>query len=97
MGKGPETLFKEKVLRSLGSMDRCWAEKIQQVSIRGTPDVMGCLNRMFFALELKASPTAKVDKLQLFKLQKIRDAGGFAEVVHPGNWEEILDGLYKIK
>lgn len=86
----PETKFKVKVLEDLRTLDEMWAEKIQQVALRGTPDILFCSSGDFGALELKRDPSAKIDRLQMLKLVKIRDAGGFARVVHPDNWPEVL-------
>ena len=46
----------------------------------GIPDIVGCLNGVFFAIECKANggrPTA----LQLREIDRINGAGGFAIVV----------------
>lgn len=74
-------------------LPRTWAEKIQQVSIRGTPDILGCMNGNFFAIELKRSPKAKIDPLQLHKLNAIDRAGGGAWIVNPENWSATLEEM----
>lgn len=86
----PETEFKLKVLAALKKLPRTWCVKTQQVSIRGTPDILCSIGGTFVALELKRSQEAKVDPLQEHTLQKIRDAGGMALVVWPENWPPIL-------
>ena len=61
----------------------------------GVPDIVGCHNGKFFAIECKAGnnkPTA----LQEQHLQKIRDSGGIAIVVNEENLnavQELLDQL----
>lgn len=87
-----ETAFKEKVLKDLRA-EGAWPEKIQQVSKRGTPDILCCWNGRFVALELKRDEKAKVAKLQLVKLEDIREAGGIAELVWPANWGEVLEEI----
>lgn len=96
MAKQPETIFKEKVLKDLRALPKTWAEKIQQVAIRGTPDILACVNGHFVSLELKRSDKAKTDPLQDYVLGKISDAGGMALVAHPLNWPDILAKLKKL-
>lgn len=89
MAKQKETRLKERVLRDLKLLPRSWPVKIQQVSIRGTPDILACLNGFFVALELKQSPKAKVAEIQIYTLAQIAAAGGFAAIVTPENWAEV--------
>lgn len=93
MAKKKETGFKERVLRDLRALPRTWCEKIQQVALRGTPDVLVCMNSHFVALELKKDAKAKIDDLQIHKLGLIADAGGSALIVFPENWEVTLEAL----
>lgn len=64
--------------------------KTQQVVIKGTPDLLCCVNGLFLAIELKSAKNAKVDKLQQYNIDKIIAAGGMACVAYPENWEEIF-------
>lgn len=60
----------------------------------GIPDIVGCLNGVFFAIECKANggrPTA----LQLREIDRINVAGGFAIVVDEGN-VALLESLSKL-
>jgi Holliday junction resolvase len=57
-------------------------------SSRGVPDIVGCLNGVFFGIEAKAGK-GKTTALQDRELQRIKDAGGIALVVN----EENLDRL----
>lgn len=93
--KKPETIFKEKVLRDLRAAG-AWAEKIQQVGIRGTPDILACLNGRFIALELKKDKEARIDKLQVVKLRKISKLGGISFLVSPETWQEILEKIIRL-
>jgi Holliday junction resolvase len=57
----------------------------------GIPDIVGCFNGVFFAVECKAGrniPTA----LQEREISKIRNAGGHAWLVN----EENVDQLYEL-
>ena len=60
----------------------------------GVPDIVGCLNGVFFAVECKANggrPTA----LQLREIDRINVAGGFAIVVDEDN-VTLLESLSKL-
>ena len=96
MSKKPETVFREKVVAKLKQLPNCAIFSIQQVAIRGTPDLLVCLNGFFVALELKASQKAKVSQLQDYALRKIINAGGIAFIVYPANWEGIFQELLKL-
>lgn len=60
------------------------------------PDLLMCVAGHFVAIELKASSKAKIDKLQEYNLQQIKQAGGTVMVVHPENWETAYDILNNI-
>lgn len=101
MSKKPETKFKEKILPLLRELPNTWAEKIQQVSLRGTPDILGCFNGHFVAIELKKDLKELEKKdatsiLQDYKLEKIRAAGGIAIKVSPEGWDEVYKFLQEL-
>ena len=55
---------------------------------QGIPDIVGCVNGAFFAIECKAKgnvPTA----LQAAEIMKIREAGGVALVIDETNIEAV--------
>lgn len=93
-----ETRFKTWFLSEMRKRG-AWCEKIDQVAIRGTPDVLCCWNGVFIAAELKKDEGTAVEPLQLVKLEQIRQAGGIAELVWPevalevmARWEEAVSG-----
>ena len=90
--KKKETLFKEKVQDDLRKIPNCWFVKVQQVSVRGTPDILACVNGVFVAIELKTE-TGKLEELQEYNLRKIQDARGIAFVIIPGTWRYHLEVL----
>jgi len=90
MAKQPETILKEKVLLALRQLPCTYAVKIQQVSIRGIPDILACIRGKFVALELKRDAKQKPEPLQQHELGKIQKADGLAFVVSPENWQEVL-------
>lgn len=94
MAKKPETLFVEKIKSDLDDLQKksgyVWFQKIQQVAVRGTPDLLLCINGKFFALEAKKDDLEKPDPLQNYNIEKIKAAGGKAFVVTPSTWPGIL-------
>ena len=95
LAKKPETLFKEKVLGLLSEVPNAWFVKNQGVSTRGLPDICGCINGRFVALELKKSDKEKKDPLQTYVLEQITGAGGLAFYLTPENLDEILGFIRK--
>ena len=93
MAKQKETLLKEKVLSDLKSLSNTHAVKIQQVGIRGIPDILACISGWFVAIELKRDEKQKPEPLQLYQITKIITAGGFAYVVSPENWPQVFEEL----
>ena len=83
-------------MRDLDTLPNIYFEKIQQVCIRGTPDIMGHINGYFFALELKKDEKAKADELQKYKLKKASDRGGIALVVYPKIWAKVFNKLKEL-
>lgn len=96
MAKKPETLFKERVQKDLKTLSSTWFVKIQQVSIRGIPDFLLCIDGIFIAIELKASKKAKRDPLQEWTLDMIARCGGRAFLAYPENWPETFEVLKEI-
>lgn len=99
--KKAETIFKERVFRDLEDIHATvpiYYTKIQQVSIRGTPDVFCCINGVFIAIELKRSGAiARTDEfLQEYNLAKIRKAGGIGVTLTPEEWPEFYSKLKKL-
>ena len=61
----------------------------------GVPDILACVNGYFVGIEVKAQ-SGHPSELQLYNVELIRKAGGFAYVVYPSGWDrlkDILDGL----
>jgi|TARA_R100000664_G_scaffold20397_1_gene29589 hypothetical protein len=94
MAKKPETIFKEKVLEELREIKNSYWIKIQQVALKGVPDILGTINGRFIALELKIEGD-KADKLQEYVLQEIDKSGGIALVVNPNNFEQAKNYIVK--
>lgn len=91
-----ESRLKQKVLKDLRAIPRCYCVKIQQVAIRGVPDILACISGEFVALELKASEDAPITVQQELHIDQINKAYGHAYVVHPANWAFVLTKLIGI-
>ena len=87
--KKPETKFKEKILSRLKELPNSWVVKVQQVALRGTPDILLCLKGHFVAIELKTED-GELDALQTYNIEQIVKAGGSAYVMTPDNCFGIL-------
>ena len=91
----PEGKVKEKAKRILESIGAYYfIPATGGYGRSGVPDIVGCLNGVFFAIECKANggrPTA----LQLREIERINVAGGFAIVVDEDN-VSLLESLSKL-
>lgn len=94
MSKKPETIFRNnKVRPALEKIPHSFWESIQQISIVGTPDIIGCVNGLFVAIEIKTD-TGKRSAMQAYKMDRIeKDALGIALVIQPSNLEESISYL----
>ena len=90
--KKKESIFKEKVLRDLKKLGPAYFFKTQERGRRGVPDIIGCLNGKFFALELKTD-VGDLDRLQREILVRIRAASGFAIETCPAQWPHDFELL----
>ena len=72
-----EVGLQNQVIRELKKIfkDDIWFAKISDRYNKGIPDIVGCINGMFFGLELKRG-TGRPSKLQLYTIDKIKKAGG---------------------
>lgn len=91
-----ETKFKEKILVRLREIPNSWVVKVQQVAIRGTPDILMCVNGHFVAIELKTDD-GEADELQIYTLDRIRKAGGHTFVMTPRNSFLTLKAIKELK
>lgn len=56
----------------------------------GVPDILACVNGYFLGIEVKAS-NGKPSPLQIHNLRKIDDAGGFAVLLYPDQFDQFKD------
>lgn len=93
MALPPESRFKNKVLPLLRrTFKGSWWHKVEAGAVGGIPDIIGCINGKFVALELKTD-VGRATELQMWTLENIRAAGGFAEILRPSNIDLILAKL----
>ena len=93
MAKQKEAIFRDRAMGILKKLPNTWFTRIEQQTIRGTPDVLGCVNGAFVALEFKSSQEANVTQLQILNLQNIDKSGGMAFVVYPENFNEVFQTI----
>ena len=103
MAKKAETRLKELVVKKIKGWKRpIWLEKIQQVTVRGTPDLIGCTpcdlcgRGLFVALELKDGDLNDLGELQRLKLLQIENAGGCGLVVRKTSDLVVLEERLKL-
>lgn len=88
-----EKNFENKVKKFL-SYHQCWYIKYwsgksftgQKFTKDGIPDILCCCEGRFIGIEVKAD-NGRPSELQLYNLKKIDDAGGFAVLLYPDQWE----------
>jgi Holliday junction resolvase len=93
----PEKKVKDKVVAILKAYEAYYFYPVTGgYGASGVPDIVGCHNKKFFAIECKAgknTPTA----LQERNMQKIRDSGGVAIVVNEDNIKDVEVMLDKLE
>lgn len=91
-----EKQFQEKVIEFLRSQKvyyvKIWGGGFQTA---GIPDLLCCINGKFVALELKTEK-GRATVLQKLNIFKIQEAGGYARVLRPSEFEgfkrQVLTG-----
>lgn len=84
-----EKEFENKVKAFLKDQG-CWVLKTWSngVQRKGVPDLLVCCNGYFLGVELKAE-NGHPSELQLWNIEKIHEAGGFAIVLYPKDFERF--------
>lgn len=92
-----EKNFENKVRRFLRSQG-CWVLKTWGGGYQrsGLPDLLICCNGYFVAAELKSN-IGKPSQLQLWNIEKIKEAGGKALVLYPKDYEEFKKLIKELK
>ena len=91
-----ESEFKKIVKKDLAKLG-CFFFVKEALALRGYPDIMGCMNGKFFALELKRDLKSCHVKgrnvLQNHVLNHVRENNGFARFSCPETWDQDLEDL----
>lgn len=84
-----EKAFEKQVKEYLNDCG-CWVLKTWSNGIQreGVPDLLICCNGFFIGVELK-NETGRPSALQLWNIEKINNAGGFAFTLYPDQFEEF--------
>lgn len=85
-----EKLFENKVKQFLKEQG-CYFIKYwggAAYTQKGIPDLLICCAGFFVAVELK-SEKGKPSELQEWNIRKIKEAGGYAQVLYPNQFEEF--------
>lgn len=96
-----ESTYQRKLLKKLKAIPKSYFFCKEAGSIRGIADLIGTINGVFVALEVKksleeAKKYSPRSALQNKFLADINRAGGLAFLIYPENEEEILNILYGI-
>ena len=67
-----------------------------QFTKSGVPDLLICCNGYFVAVEVKAE-NGKPSELQLYNIDEIKKAGGFAMILYPNQFEEFKKLIFLLK
>ena len=86
---GKEKSFENKVkayLKSIGAyFIKTHGDRFSRV---GTPDIIACVNGHFVAVEVKAE-NGKPSELQIYHIEQINIAGGYADILYPKDFEDF--------
>lgn len=88
-----EKNFAAFVKTKLKQIPNSWWVVINQRTILGTPDVIGCVNGTFIALELKKDARSKLTTVQSLNLKKIQESGGVAVRLDPTCFDVVYTML----
>lgn len=67
-----------------------------QFTKTGIPDILACINGYFVAIEVKG-PHGKPSELQMYNIDKIREAGGYAFVLYPSAFDDFKTFVAELK
>lgn len=84
---------KTKLFPRLRKISNCEFFTKEARSISGIPDIIGCINGRFFALEVKRSEKSKRSALQEYFIKNYNIVGGYCMFVYPENLERVIAEL----
>ena len=63
---------------------------------KGVPDILACVGGYFVGIEVKAQ-NGHPSELQIYNIEQIRKAGGFAFVLYPSGYDEFKEFIENLK
>lgn len=91
-----EKAFENQIKRYIESLGGWWVKFHGNMYTRdGVPDLLCCIRGKFIAIEVKGSK-GQPSKLQLYEIEKIKKAGGFAGVYYPEDFEKLKKDLKEV-
>ena len=95
-----ETKFSKRIRVDLDKIPNSYWIRIESVSLRGVPDLLGVIAGRFVGLEFKVSKKASLKRghqvLQKYTIEKIKESGGYATMLFPENEKKVLSELMEI-
>lgn len=96
-----ESKYQRELIKRLRKIPNSWWTVKEAGSIRGLPDIYGCINGVFVTLEVKKCQAEAMETTGRIVLQRktindIKKVGGFAEFIYPENEVYIFSMLIKI-
>lgn len=91
-----EAVFKKRLMAKLKKIPLSWWESVNQVSVIGTPDILGCVNSKFVAIECKRNNKSKISPMQKIKLENINRCKGLALLATPENEADVLAQIERL-
>ena len=93
---GPEKQYEMKIRKFLDGVG-AWYLKTYSNGVQrsGVPDLLCCVNGCFLAIEVK-SETGRPTALQVWNIEKIREAGGIAVVSKPSDFDNLKRLILKL-
>lgn len=93
MAKTPEAKVKAQVVAQLRELGAYYFYPVTSgYGSSGVPDIVGCFNGHFFAIECKAGRNKPTD-LQLKNIREIQNCGGLAAVINEENVDTVKTAL----
>ena len=99
---GPEKQFENKIkdhIRKAGGFCyKYWGGSAQNgkvFTVKGLPDIMGCIRGRFIGIEVKAEH-GKPSDIQIQRLQEIRDAGGVGIIAYPREEDLVIWMIHRL-
>lgn len=81
-----------QIKKLLDNIENCWYFKVAggQFQRAGIPDIIGCLNGKYFAIEVKR-PGGKLSEKQKKEIEAIKSCNGIVFVAY--STEDVIKGL----